>query len=80
MAKIINMGDSPVATMKARLEEAEASLIEERRKTAQLETANEMMKLQIHELLTTLRNMEGAVQTAIHNVQVIRDHLPKTSL
>lgn len=84
MAEIINLNETPLAKLKKQLEdkdaellEARAQLAETRRQLGMMVSVNELLRLQIQDMLSTLQNLAGALTGAAQNLKNIQGKLPK---
>lgn len=84
MAEIINLNETPLARLKKQLEEREAELLETRAQLAETKrqlgmmvSVNELLRLQIQDLLSTLQNLAGSLTSAALNLKNIQGKLPK---
>ncbi len=84
MAEIINLSETPLARLKKQLEEREAELLETRNQLADTKqklgmmiSVNELLRLQIQDMLSTLQTMTNAIPGAAQNLRNIQAKLPK---
>lgn len=83
MGKVIDLHGTPVAQLKAQLEEKDREiaalkdeLIQARNVNAQLQGIVELLKLQMHDVVGTLQGHQHSIASVINNIQGIKGKLP----